>query len=165
MKYTFKDYIFLTLKTDILFICLYGLTYFLAAFTFNIIFSVPYDRSNVSPFYYGLLFSIIPYFVIGYWIAKETRKSYAAKIFALINIMFLDKIVIVYLLGVFSGLLPIKEKGFFSNTYSYMCEELPFYCHPLAYFTLGTIVALLSFIIAIGLQNKRRKTTFSSTQN
>ncbi|NEW05844.1 hypothetical protein GK047_07415 [Paenibacillus sp. SYP-B3998] len=165
MKYLFKDLFLITAKVNLLFICLFGLTYFLAAITYNMIFSVPYDQSKViSPLYYGLLFSTIPYFTIGYWTAKESKQSTAIKLFTLIYMMLLDKLLIVYVLGIFTNFLPAQENGFFSTAYSYMCEELPFYCHPLAYYTIGTAVAVLAFFIGIGLYNKRKTTVFLVTQ-
>jgi len=67
--------------------------------------------------------------------------------FTLIYMILLDKALIV--MCWFTNLLPARENGFFSNTYSNMCEELPFYCYPLAFYTIGTVVAVLVFLILL----------------
>lgn len=146
---TYKNFLPHSLKLIVLFISLYGLTFALAALSYSIFSSVPYDRSiTKSGLYYGLLFSVIPYFSIGYWVRNQ---PYTGKIFAsfsLLFILFIEKIVFIYILGIFDTLPSPGPNLLLQSGYNLACEELPFYCHPMIYLVFGTLLAAASYLTA-----------------
>ncbi|MDQ0875596.1 glucan phosphoethanolaminetransferase (alkaline phosphatase superfamily) [Paenibacillus sp. V4I3] len=146
---TYKNFPPHSLKLIVLFISWYGLTFAFAALSYPIFSSVPYDRSiTKSGLYYGFLFSVIPYFSIGSWVRKQSYSNLIFAWFSLLFILFIDKFVIIYMIGIFANLTSLSHDFFLQNAYDLACEELPFYCHPMIYLAFGTLLAAASYLTA-----------------
>lgn len=146
---TYKNILPHTLKLVVLFISLYGLSFALSALSYPIFSSIPYDRSiTKSGLYYGLLFSVVPYFSLGNWVRNQPYTGKFIASFSLLFILFIEKVVIIYILGIFNTLPSPGHNLLLQSGYDLACEELPFYCHPIIYLIFGTLLSAASYLTA-----------------
>lgn len=143
---TYKNFLPHSMKLVILLISLYGLTFALAALSYPLFSSIPYDRSITSSgLYYGFLFSVVPYFSIGYWVRNQPYSGKILAWFSLLFILFIEKVVFISILGAFDTLPSPSHNLLLQSGYVLACEELPFYCHPMIYLVFGTLLAAASY--------------------
>lgn len=140
-----------------IFSILYLFVYFLASISYQLIFDIPADRSrNASWIYYGVMFSTIPYFVIGLgnkFITIKNKNIHIVALYTILTIFITEKIGYVLLASLIANGFPANWYGavFPYNGFALLSEELPFYSHKYVYYYifLSTILGYLSFHLGV----------------
>lgn len=146
-----------TVKIVTIFSVLYLFVYFLASISYQLIFDTPADMSrNVSWIYYGIMFSTIPYFIIGLGhksITIKNKNIHIVALYTILTIFITEKIGYVLLASLIAKGFPTSWYGavFPYNGFALLSEELPFYSHKYVYYYifLSTILGYLSFHLGV----------------
>ncbi|MDP5273904.1 hypothetical protein [Chengkuizengella axinellae] len=143
------------------FVPLYIFTFIFSGFSYMVISDVPADRSwKISWIYYGILFSIIPYYTIGSILSFiKNKNKHVLAIVSLFTIFIVEKVGFVLF-----GLL--VAKGFPTSWYGedfpnagfrLLSEEFPFYSQPIVYYyiIIGTIVGYMFLYAGLHFQKSK----------
>jgi len=150
-----------TLNLIAIFTVLYFFAYFLASVTYQLIYDIPADNSrSVSWIYYGVIFSTIPYFIIGLGyklIILKNQNIHISAIHTITTTFITEKVSYVFLASLFAKGFPTSWYGsvFPHSGFALLSEELPFYSDKYVYYYIffGTILGYLSFYIG-GIINR-----------
>ncbi|MEF3310690.1 hypothetical protein PV433_17540 [Paenibacillus sp. GYB004] len=127
---------------------LFILSFYISSYTYPLFMDIPADLSrNTSWFYYGIIFSIFPYLVLGMLFGLLNAKIHKTAIVTIITTFIIEKIGLL----LFASIISQRASG-----YNLLCEELPFYCSNYTYpYMLGSVViGTLSFYSGYKLTKK-----------
>ncbi|WP_426453904.1 hypothetical protein ACP26L_15850 [Paenibacillus sp. S-38] len=145
----------ITIGVAVTFTFFYFLSYLVSSITYALIWRTPADMSgNVSWIHYGLVFSILPYLMLGFFMAKFNLKG-ANK-----NKLFVHVIAETFIVEkiIYVGIASLLAKLWDSQTAGtrLLCEELPFFCQPFInkYLVLSVIVGAIFYYLGCLIEKK-----------